>query len=209
MTDTDQKYTWLNQWGINYRIGSTLGFQSYRTAGLKIGAENARSAPDWNAPRQIYGATASASQDIFYQTYLSAGYQAVQTDGQNAIVELDSSPDDLPYPTVTRILRNTPYYSQNYYSVQKASAELKQAFRSGLYFKVLPLSLRRIAVLANFNEYYGSLNRNTSPDTLFREIGGGAEFELLFFHRFPLRVQVTHFKSSFNDESNTSIVVGM
>lgn len=208
ISDIDQKYTLLTQLNTEHSVKPFLAFSPYRLFGLELAHEMIRSAPDWVDPRQIFGGDLVFSHDLFRETYLSARIQEAYTDSPWAIVELDRSPDDFPYPAATRIHRFTEYPDRSYYEVRKVSAQLKQAMNLGLYFTQFPLSLRRFALFAAYNEYYGSTARRTEPETLFHEVGGGLDLELLLLHKFPTRMQILNFKSSYRDDSTISVIFG-
>lgn len=206
--DTDQKYTLLTQFSLDYAISPQLAYQAYKTFSFNFDHEYIRTAPDWVDQRNIFGARAMGSFDLWRETYLSAKYQSVLTDGTKAIVPFQFGPDDFPYPTVTHVNRNTSYPDENFFALDKASIQLVQAINWGYYFARFPISLRRMAIVAEYNEYYGSTSHHTSAQTLFHEAGGGTEFELLLFHRFPLRTRLMQFKSSYKDETTTVITLG-
>lgn len=213
VSDIDQKYTLLTQYSLDYKISPALAYQTYKALSFNFDHEYIRSAPDWAYPRNIFGAQLKGNYDIFRETYLSAKYQAARTDGPYAIVPFSSGPGDFPFSTVTHVKHNSSYIDEDFFELRKASVNLTQAINWGYYFTRFPISLRRMALIAEYNEYYGSTvapssQKASSVQTLFHEIGGGAEFELLFIHRFPVRTRLMHYTSNYNNETSTVFTLG-
>ncbi|MCB0351706.1 MAG: hypothetical protein KDD38_11020, partial [Bdellovibrionales bacterium] len=206
--DADKKYTVLTQINVAHLVSTPIAYNPYKSLNLDLANEYIRSAPGWSDQRNIYGGEITASYDLFRETYLSASYQAAYTDSPFAIVYFDNGPDDFPYPTPTQVSRNTKYIDQDYFEVRKVSTELKQAINLSFYTTKFPLSLRRMAIFAQYNEYYGATVRREDPGTLFHEAGGGIEMELLLLNKFPFRARWVGYKSSYSDDASSIVVLG-
>jgi hypothetical protein len=207
--DVDQKYSLLTTLDYEYGASAPLAYSYSRYFKFEMAHELRRTAPNWVDPRNIYAGRATASLDIFKKTYLTATFQDSYTDSPYAIVKLDDSPDDTPYPSAVHVERYSNYFNTQYFEVRKASAEILQAFNIGFYFTKFPLALRRFALIGVYNEFYGATAARTEPETLFHEYGGGADVELLLLHRFPLRLRYLNVKSSFDDDTNEIIMAGL
>lgn len=194
--DIDQGFSLLTQWNIQRLNTKPLAYSPYRAARLDLAHDLTRNAPRWTDPRNLYGAKAGFTFDIFSESYLTASYQSVSTDDSSPLVELSEVPDDFPIPSVTRINALSQTSRRYYFEVRKAAFEAKQAFNLSLYHHKFPIGLRRFAAVGIYNEYYGSDFRSEDPDTLFHESGAGGEFELLILHVLPLRVSYLSLKNS-------------
>lgn len=209
LADIDKTYTLLTSLNWGHVVAPPLAYSAYRQFYLSADHEYIHTAPDWVDQRNIFGAQIYGAYDVFSETYVSAMYQKAIADGSNAIVPLEFGPSDLPYTTSTRVQRNTSHPDIDYFSVSKVALELKQALNWSYYFTRLPFSLRRLALIGQYNEYYAATRPRGDEDTLFHETGGGAEFEVLFIHRFPLRMRLMHYQSNFRNEETTLFTMGI
>ncbi|OFZ12033.1 MAG: hypothetical protein A2Z20_07300, partial [Bdellovibrionales bacterium RBG_16_40_8] len=204
----DNKYSILTQLKALYSISPALAYSPYKLINFELADNFTRNAPNWSAPRSIYGAQLTGTYDIFRETYLSATYQVAAADNSNNKATINFTNDGLPYSNATEVSKNTRYLDQDYFEVRKISAELKQAINWGFYPVKFPLGLRRMALVTEYNEYHGSLEKRKAPNTLFHELGAGFELELLTLHRFPFRLKFLNYESSYKNGQNIKVILG-
>lgn len=161
--------------------------------------------PKWEGNRNKYAAQVSVMRDIWNQSFVNAGYHIVKSDSPNRDIEIDSisvTGLDVGFSDPTDLERYSSDSGIRYQEAHQFTAGLKKAFLTPIYFTKFPLSLRRMAPFVTYNEFYGKGNRDASLQTLFHEVAYGAEFELLFIHKFAFRITAAGVDSSARKNSD-------
>jgi hypothetical protein len=150
--------------------------------------------PKWQGDRVNYGALVNFSRDLGFENYLSVGYHAVRSDSPNGDIEIDqmsSSGLSTRLFTPTELTRYSEDTGIEFKEAHKVSVGYQKAINFSYYFKRFPISLRRLAPFAVYQEFYTRNGTQKGLETLFHEWAYGAEFELLLFHRTPIRISAT------------------
>ncbi|MEQ1664661.1 MAG: hypothetical protein ABL927_04725, partial [Bdellovibrionales bacterium] len=208
VTDAYQRFSLLSQILLDKIISPRLAYKSYQAINFEIANLNSRDINHWRELKNKFGTRLYVEQDIYHETNLTAGYSLVTTDSQTANLQLDSSSDNFPLPSAVNLSSYTTFIDQNYFELRKLHLDVSQTINWSYYFTKFPFSIRRFSVFTLFNEYYGALARREDPETLFHEYGYGLNFELLFLHKFPVKMIIRNVKSNYKNDSSGTIVLG-
>jgi hypothetical protein len=208
----DNRNTVLTQNFISRKKTAPLGFYSQQNLQLELAHEYINNAPgvQENDERAIYAAQLSLFQDVFSQTYLGLTAQVAQTDSDQGEIKIDRQ-SILSTEAATRfthVASINDLGDVRFIELQKYTFEIRQAFDLSLYFSKFPFSLRGFSLIGFYNQYYGSLLDDKSSTSLFNEVGGGSEIELLFLHRFPIRILFLGAESDIDDSTEFSLTMG-
>lgn len=189
---------------LNYSYKNSLDFEFNRLIGLSLTHLIEGEGSSWENKTPIYTGKISTEFDLFNQSFLSANYQTSLADGPRDTLELEKSQTLSLDPTnITQYSKR--FLTGGFFKLSKTNAEFKQAFRLGIYHRWIPIGLRRFAPFIGYSEFYGSRLQDAAPDTLFHEKYYGVDAELLFLHKFPVRLLILGAENSLDPEYNLTI----
>lgn len=183
--DIEQEHSLLTQITTQRALNYSFAYDIHSYQGLTLGHEVLRDARHFKEQNVRYVGQVNLVEDLFWENYLSLGYHAVLSEARQGDIEISDSV--LPEKS-TIVKRFTEETSQQYVQVNKVSAGYKKALNLSYYFSSFPISLRRLAPFAIYQEFYGAKDRNDRLRTLFHEWFYGIEVEFLFVHKIPMRI---------------------
>lgn len=181
--ETKHYYGLLNSFDFQTSEQYARSFDYFRLLSFTFNHQLLSESPAQETPKNRISGFVDIKHDLGHENIFTVGFGAGVAESQGIAITSVPAIHEQRFS----FQRLTPGYSIDAREVRMSQLGYKKVLNWSHYFYVFPLSLRRLAPYGIINYYQSKELSSGEKETNFAEWSYGIEFEILAFHRFPVR----------------------